>query len=236
MTWKYIAFDIEILRPIPDGARDWKSYRPLGITCAGTLTSDQELNIWHGEDPDGTIAEQMSVDELGAMIDYLEQGVADGYTLLTWNGLGFDFDILAEESGALDTCRALALDHVDMMFHIFCVKGYGLALDTAAKGMGLPGKPPGMRGDLAPKFWAEGRRDEVLDYVAQDVRTTLGLAQQVDIEGRLHWVARSGRDQFLRMNRGWLTVREAMQLPLPDTSWMRDPWSRSKFTGWLGAS
>ncbi len=36
MATKYLAFDIEILRPIPDGADDWKSFRPLGITYAGT--------------------------------------------------------------------------------------------------------------------------------------------------------------------------------------------------------
>ncbi len=234
MAKKYLAFDIEILRPIPDGAQDWKSFRPLGISCAGTLTSDRELNIWHGRSPEGEIADQLQGAALDELIAYLKEGAKNGYTVLTWNGLGFDFDILAEESGALDSCRALAMDHIDMMFHIFCVKGFGLALDTAAKGMGLPGKPPGMRGDLAPRYWAEGRREEVLEYVAQDVRTTLGLAQQVDIEGRLHWIARSGRDQFLRMPRGWLTVREALQLPEPDTSWMRNPWPRSKFTGWLG--
>jgi hypothetical protein len=33
--------------------------------------------------------------------------------------------------------------------------------------------------------------------------------------------------------RGWLTVREAMRLPLPDTSWMPRPISRRRFTGWL---
>ena len=200
------------------------------------MTSDRELNIWHGESPEGKIADQLTGEALDELVAYLQAGVENGYTVLTWNGLGFDFDILAEESGALEICRSLAMDHIDMMFHIFCNKGFGLALDTAAKGMGLPGKPPGMRGDLAPRYWAEGRREEVLEYVAQDVRTTLGVAQQVDIEGRLHWIARSGRDQFLRMPGGWLTVREALQLPEPDTSWMRNPWPRSKFTGWLANS
>ena len=55
MAMKYLAFDIEILRPIPDGAGDWKSFRPLGISCAGTLTSDKELNVWHGAGLDGAI-------------------------------------------------------------------------------------------------------------------------------------------------------------------------------------
>ena len=87
--------------------------------------------------------------------------------------LGFDFDILAEESGMLEECRDLAVSHVDMMFHVFCQLGYGVGLDAAARGMELAGKSKGMSGVLAPVLWAEGRREEVLEYVAQDVRTTL---------------------------------------------------------------
>ena len=33
---------------------------------------------------------------------------------------------------------------------------------------------------------------------------------------------------------GWLMVSEALELPLPDTSWMDSPWPREKFTGWMG--
>ena len=32
---------------------------------------------------------------------------------------------------------------------------------------------------------------------------------------------------------GWLTVDQAEKLPEPDTSWMADPWPRSKFTDWM---
>jgi hypothetical protein len=28
---------------------------------------------------------------------------------------------------------------------------------------------------------------------------------------------------------GWLTVSEAQRLPLPDTSWMDEPWPREKY-------
>ena len=40
----------------------------------------------------------MSREEAAALVHYLEDRTKEGYTLLTWNGLGFDFDILAEES------------------------------------------------------------------------------------------------------------------------------------------
>ena len=74
----------------------------------------------------------------------------------------------------LEECRSLAKSHVDMMFHVLCQLGHGVGLDAAAKGMGLAGKSKGMSGAVAPVLWAEGRREEVLQYVAQDVRTTTG--------------------------------------------------------------
>ena len=33
------------------------------------------------------------------LVRYLEDQVGQGFTLLTWNGLGFDLDVLQEESG-----------------------------------------------------------------------------------------------------------------------------------------
>ena len=177
-TRKYLSFDIEIAKPLPEGIDDWKSERPLGISCAATHSDDGTTTTFHGKNPSGNIADQMNQGETALLVEHLAAAVDTGHTILTWNGLGFDFDILAEESGSYDLCRELAWDHMDMMFHIFCLKGYPLGLDTAAKGMGLPGKTPGMSGDKAPLYWAQGRRKEVLEYVAQDVRTTQLVDEQ----------------------------------------------------------
>ena len=98
---------------------------------------------------------------------------------------------------------------------------------------GLPGKPEGMSGAKAPVLWAEGKREEVLRYVAQDVRTTLDLATACESLGALRWVARSGKLRTMKLPEGWLTVSEALELPLPDTSWMDEPWTREEFTGWM---
>ena len=122
----------------------------------------------------------MSQQDAQGLVQYLIDKAADGFRILTWNGLGFDFDILAEESGNAASCRNIALAHVDMMFHVFCSLGYPVALDKAALGMGLPGKPPGMSGFKAPKLWAQGYFKEVLEYVAQDVRTGVQIAQVCD--------------------------------------------------------
>jgi len=234
MGRNYLAFDIEIAGEFPENAPDWKAYRPLGITCAATLPADTRTpRLWHGVTGDGRPADRMSRGEAAGLVDHLAAAVQQGYTILTWNGLGFDFDVLAEESGKLDECSSLAIAHVDMMFHVFCRFGFPVGLDTAAKAMHLPGKPEGMSGILAPRMWAAGKRQEVLDYVAQDARTTLDLATACEEQGCLRWITRRGSAKRMPLPGGWLDVTAALELPQPDTSWMSTPWPRSKFTGWL---
>ena len=150
-----------------EDASDWRSQRPLGISCAAVLPADaDEPTLWHGGNDRSCPADKMSPQEAAALVNYLTAQVESGYTLLTWNGVGFDLDVLAEESQMLRECRQLAANHVDMMFHILCRLGYGVGLDAAARGMGITGKPEGMSGAVAPVLWAEGRREEVLRYVA----------------------------------------------------------------------
>ena len=233
MKFNYVAFDIEIERSIPDGSGDWKSFRPLGISCAATLVQGEDPLLWYGKSPDGKPADRMTMEEAEDLVNYLKTKTDEGYTVLTWNGLGFDFDILAEESGKTELCKQLACDHVDMMYHFFCLQGYALGLDKAAHGMGLAGKTPGMNGRLAPIYWQQGKRQEVLTYVAQDVRTTMSVAEAVENQGGIRWVSNRGWQQFAAFPDGWKTVREAEKMPLPDTSWMTNAWPRSKFTRWL---
>ena len=234
MERKYVAFDIETAANVANFRGQWRSFRPLGITCAAALASGAEkATVWHAQNADGTPAGRMSRAEARQVVDRLAALAAEGCTILTWNGLGFDFEVLAEESGALAECRELALAHVDMMFHVFCDRGYPVALDKAAKGLGIPGKPKGMSGFLAPRLWAEGRHQEVLDYVADDVRIALEIAHRCEAERRFQWITSQGKRQAMPLARGWLTVRQAMDLPEPDTSWMTRPMRRSRFTAWL---
>lgn len=233
MTRKYVAFDIETAKEWPDGA-DWRQYRPLGISCAATLPAGAaEAHLWHSVAEDDLPGDRMGRQDAVRLVEHLSSVVDQGYTILTWNGLGFDFDILAEESGMARQCKDLAGGHVDMMFHVFCELGHPVALDAAAQAMNLPGKPEGMTGLLAPRMWAEGKRQEVLDYVSQDARTTLDLATACERQGCFRWITRRGTTKRMPLRGGWLDVGSAAKLPEPDTSWMSRPLSRHKFTAWL---
>ncbi len=236
MPAKYLAFDIETAKDVPGDDFNWRLHRPLGISCAATLASDaaQPL-LWYGKTLAGPPEKQMSQEDSQKLVRYLSDMAGGGYKIVTWNGLQFDFDILAEESGDAASCRECALGHADLMFHVFCSLGYPVGLENAAKGMGLPGKPPGMSGSQAPKLWAEGRFKEVLEYVAQDVRITMQVAQIGEERKKFEWMTRKGKKSSMPLKKGWFTVREALKLPEPDTSWMSTPIPRRDFTAWIPA-
>jgi len=231
---KYIAFDIETAKILPENVGNVIAHRPLGICCAAAqVAGEDQPQLWYGGKDDGKPSSQMSVAEAAAMVRDLAALVAEGATLLTWNGLGFDFDIVAEESGLWDECRIIARSHVDMMFHAFCELGYPISLDKASQGMGLAGKSKSVKQYEAPQLWADGKHQQVLEYVAQDVRATLDLAFACDKAKGLTWITAKGHPKQLPMSRGWLRVDDALKLPEPDTSWMDRPMLRSRFTDWL---
>ena len=235
MSHMFLAFDVETAKQFPGDFSDWRKHRPLGICCAATVAGDSdEVRLWHGVNDDGRPAASMNATESGELVKYLLEMSSQGSSIVTWNGLQFDFDVLAEESELWDQCRELARGHVDMMFHIVCQLGHVLSLDAAAKGMGLRGKIEGMSGLVAPELWARGEYDQVLQYVRQDARCTLELAEACERKRRLCWMSRRGGSRDMPLPKGWLSVGEALELPLPDTSWMTNPIKRKRFTQWLG--
>ena len=234
---RFLAFDIETAKVLPESVTDILAHRPLGITCATATANDlTEPRVWFGRDEHGRPSAQMTAQEAARMVSDLAALTAQGYTLLTWNGLGFDLDVLSEESHQAKECALLAVNHVDMLFHVLCSRGHLLSLQMAAEGMGLPGKKAGVSGALAPEMWAAGRHQEVLDYCVQDVRLTLQLAETCEAQRQLAWVTQKGSLRRMPLSRGWLSVREACALPVPDTSWMSDPLPRERFLRWVRAA
>jgi len=232
---RYLAFDMETAKVLPSDARDLLQHRPLGIACATAFAEADTPNSfhWYGLDVNNRPVNQMTCKEAEKLVIDLMELSAKGYTLLTWGGTGFDFDVLAEESGRIKECASLAKNHVDMMFHILCSLGYPVSLQKAAEGMNLSGKKNGISGALAPSMWAAGQCEEVLEYCMQDARLTLQIAMQCEQYQQFTWKTRRGTTGQLALPNGWLTVQEAYNLPLPDTSWMDNPLSRNDIIRWL---
>lgn len=229
---KLLAFDLETAKVTPPDA-DPQDCRPLGICCWAIASQDEDGSIRTNTGHSGLIHPPMSREECQWLVDRLIFMVDNrGYTLLTHNGVGFDLDILAEESGYHVKCQSLAVRSVDTCLLVHCIKGFPVGLDAVAKGLGLAGKLEGVSGAKAPELWQQGEYDTVLQYVAQDVRSTLEVALEIERQKAVRWISKAGRRNGFGVRR-LLTVQECLALPLPDTSWMSDPMPRSRFTGWM---
>jgi hypothetical protein len=230
---KYVAFDLEIAKDIPEGVKDWREVGPLGVTCASIVTDKFSMAYWAGKN-NGSFQEQMSHSEIEDLVFDLLWLVNHDYRLVTWNGLSFDFQLLAEESGLHRYCADIALyEHIDPMFQFLCENGYPVGLNTVAKTIGLPGKTEGVTGDKAPEMWKNGQQELVIEYVIQDSQTTLDVMKYLDKYRLMPWTTKAGKERVFRPVSGeWLVPYDCINIPLPDTSWMKEPIDRRKFYGW----
>lgn len=251
---------------------EWADYVPLGCTCAATTLGrvgayDLGFGIKTREwtPVAGIVGEEgnrMMAEDVEDMIGYLEQAAAHGYRVITWNGLGFDFRLLALEHPSLcSRLRTLAIGHVDIAFQLQCERGYMIALDKAAEGLGVEGKREGMHGDLAPLLWngepANMRLSEsqksaltgwtpgsvetrrvIVDYVRQDAEATARVYDALMGGKSCAWITASGgrsRTPWtpLMSQGNLLTVSECLLLPEPKGWRGFTPRPRSQFAGWL---
>jgi hypothetical protein len=202
------------------------------ITVGATLASDGDLRLWCERGAEGQpTGAPLSLERARELVCYLVEAQQTGQTVVTWNGSGFDFRVLAQASGLVDECIELAWAHLDLMFWFHCRNGYSVGLDRAARAVGS-GKAEGVTGADAPRLWDAGEYQTVLDYVAQDVRALAAVHEAAARGNALRWINSRGR--LSRAAGPVLTVREAYKLPAADTSWMtRAPWPRTKFVGWM---
>jgi hypothetical protein len=242
----FLAFDMEIAQPVRDGA-DLLANRP-GIACAGFMREgDARPTVLF----DPSDAAQWfdpathAMTRAGAMqvFDTLAAAAGKGDTIVTWNGAGFDFRLLADETGRHADCAQLARKSVDMMFQVLCDRGHPLALDTALKGMEIgpkvhsvtstDGRTLEIDGAAAPRLWQQGEYRAVMEYCGGDVAGTLALAVECQRRQRLCWISQRGRPSQMPLPAGWLSVDECLGLPRPDTSWMTAPIRREDVLQWM---
>ncbi|HVZ39153.1 MAG TPA: ribonuclease H-like domain-containing protein [Candidatus Kapabacteria bacterium] len=114
-----------------------------------------------------------------------------GYTLITFNGRGFDCPFLMLRSAALairpsrnlmDGTRWRYDRHVDLQeelsFHQFSSSGptRRFNFDFYCKAFGIKSpKGEGITGHDVPEFWLQGRHREIAEYCLRDVRATWDL-------------------------------------------------------------
>ena len=222
---RFVAFDIEAVECSPP------SSPTQGIACAATMIVDDGVAIWHGGKRPSRPTLRLSKRDSIRLVEHLAQLKAAGYTIVTWNGAAFDFRLLAHVSGMVEECKALARDHIDMMFHVVCDVGFGVSLDAAARGLRFGTKS--MRAQTIPAMWARGDRLKVIDYLKNDVSLTMQIAKDCDANRRFVWTTHGGKRRTLKLRSGWRQVKSAARMKPNNTFWIQPEWSRDQFIGWL---
>jgi hypothetical protein len=229
-----VAFDIEIANVIELAAgEDLEQYGPFDISCAAAIDGRGAVRHWVSRDRDGRPADKLDAATARDMLTWLRAQQVAGARVCAWNGLSFDVRWLGVAADDLRTARDIALDLVDPMFQLVCQRGFPVSLAAAAEGFGLAERKS-MDGAQAPIEWQKGNRQQVLDYVAGDCRITASVVERIAALGELRWRTKRGGISNEPMPE-LLSVRKALELPLPDTSWMSTPLRREKFTAWMAA-
>jgi hypothetical protein len=204
------------------------------VAVAAIKLSDRDTpEVWF-ETVDGRPAPYWSEEFTIRFVLRLEQLDREGYTLVTWNGSGFDFRLLYQIT-RLATVKTMCWRSVDPCFQMLCMKGFPVGLEAAATTVGAKSKEE--NGISAPILWHEGRYERVIRYVIGDVIRLETVIVNLCKEGGLKWRTRKGALRFQPFN-ALLSVREGTWLPLPDTSWMtpdpdREPITRESTLSWL---
>lgn len=227
-----VAFDIELANIIDLApGEDLERYAPFDISCAAAADAQGGLWHWFCRDGAGAPARQLDAPLARDMLRWLREHQERGVQVCAWNGLSFDLRWLGHVADDMDLARAVALDLVDPMFQFFVQRGFPVGLARVADALGVP-EAKAMKGEDAPKHWAAGRHQLVLDYVAGDCRITEAVVARIEAERAIRWRTQKGTVQSEPV-RELLSVRALLDAPLPDTSWMSAPLPRAKFTAWL---
>lgn len=225
-----LAFDLEITNLLPDFV-SWRQNRPLGISVVGFAGPEGTFSI-NAEAPNA-FDKELAIDMTGALYTLWTQGV----TIITFNGLAFDFAVLADASGMYDECREMALSdgHVDLMFNAYMHLGWNIGLNTACKETCGIQKSGFANGAEAPQAWHDGRHLEVIEYCKNDAEITLALYNALRLDLPLKWKTRSGKGK-LRVLRGrrdwqptWSVSRMLKKEPPPLASFMDKPITLKSF-------
>lgn len=234
MDARRIAFDIEIADVIELApGEDLDQHGPFELSCAAAYDDRGALKHWYTRGASDAPGPSMSAATAREMLEWLREQQLAGARVCAWNGLSFDLRWLGEAAKASELAAEIALDLVDPMFQFFVQRGFPVGLAAVAEGLGLS-ETKLMKGADAPVEWARGNHQLVLDYVAGDCRITEAVVGKIEAARALRWRTKRGTISSEPMP-VLRRVRELLDAPEPDTSWMDAPIPRAKFVRWLPA-
>lgn len=248
---KIASFDLESAQTIPDVVQyEDQHFVDLGITCAAVALCDcssddwsdtDNVVFWHSSD-----INRLDKADCCEIVHDCMALVKEGYTFLTWNGAGFDFKLLAVQSGMFKECAEIAYwHHIDMMLYPVFIKGHYLGLQKCLDGIGREGKLTvttlndgtvieNMKGAVAPDMWAKGEFNAVLEYLNYDVCEPLALLQHMHNKKRIQWISAAGNPQSLNVER-LMKVYEMYEYFPDHANWEKFNINKFQFINWMPA-
>lgn len=229
-----LSFDIELADVIELApGDDLDRHGPFRIACAATADDAGRVRHWHGVDARGAAGGALDAAQARDLLVTLRDAQRGGIPVFAWNGLSFDLRWLGHAAEDLALAREVALELRDPMFQFFVQRGFPVSLAAVADGLGIPERKQ-MNGADAPVQWAAGNTAAVLEYVAGDCRLTDAVVARIQTRGQIAWRTKKGSVSVEPMAR-LRPVRELLDAPPVDVTWMQDPIPRTKFIGWLTA-
>ncbi|MEM9213991.1 MAG: hypothetical protein AAGD25_06550 [Cyanobacteria bacterium P01_F01_bin.150] len=193
----YLVYDCEIIKCIPQKGVDndpnydycdgWHDHANMGIACIGWAHSNgsQGVIVIDCDDPRQEMIE-MAIDTLyhgsHSLVGFNSKAFDD--KLIYANRIyqtihpGFDRQAITTDYDLLELIRIAAYGSPKWQD---CPKGYSYALGRIGEANGFPKTGSG---ELAPKLWQDGKRQEVIDYCLNDVKITRALFD-LGLQGQL---------------------------------------------------
>ena len=149
-------------------------------------------------------------------------------TVVTFNGTGFDFRMIAaqvEHNADKRKCAELALKSYDMMLDFAATNGYYASLNSFANAS-LGAQKTG-DGGSAVSDWENGDHQKVIDYCENDAILTYKVYKHGIDYGRLQRTTKSGTVQTWALEKSlFRSASSALTAHLrhpPNVSWMDNP-------------
>ena len=216
-NYPHLFLDIELCDNIPDGwDRDNPSTLDIACICVMIIDSNRNENtvVHHNE------GKAMTQEQIQKVCDQVKTICNQGGKFITWNGLGFDMQLLDKIDNTLKTL-ILSDHHIDLMFHFTRKKGYMIGLNKVSKGFCIGEKT--MTGLDAVKLWAKGEFQKVIDYNIKDVELLRDIYYKVLETNKIKWLSGSNNICYLKVDTDQLSVSDSLNIPRPsdkELSWM----------------
>lgn len=229
---KLLSVDIEISNIFElKQHEDIEKYAPFNISVAATAIRGGEERAWYSKDEEGRPALNLTQQQAHELLEYLQDMQQRDFMVCAWNGLGFDLKWIGYNAKNMKLAAEIVLNSYDPMFQFFNQRGFPVSLAKVAEGLGIK-QTKLMNGADAPKEWAKGNHEAVMEYCLGDCQMTNMIISEIVTKKCVNWITANGMNKSEPMPL-LKSVRQVIDEPIADQSWMDNPPSKSKFHEWV---